>query len=832
MTFASILLIFIGIAAGILGLVLLISLMVSAGRGIGFIIGHLVEYVVGTIRDAARAVGAVVAAVFLSIFAILNVIIGRWSAANHYADGVKREAGMVGRGLYGVVVRRPLKLLFLDGVLEGVEVRAVEDIRDAPGADKPARGIDFPGFEITGSLPAGGSGAKLYIARPDEKMRGSLPGRPDAVVIKSFALSEGSSLPQIVRESRSLDSAKRLGLVLAHELDETRFWYAMPYHPGDHLGVVVRNAHGIGAEDGLRHAVLAEMLRYQIDLVATLARYHQDGLWHKDVKPDNIIVHDGAAHLVDFGLVTSLRSAMTLTTHGTEYFRDPEMVRMAMRGVKVHEVDGAKFDIYGAGAVLYFTLENTFPGHGGLSRFERPAPEALRWVVRRAMADYAQRYGSAAEMLADLRFVAEAADPWAVVPADLPSMRGESVELVDADGPVSTRVAAAAPPPRVSNPRGSSIPPREVGGRGTARPRITVTNWLTGGYVVGDASSGPGSVVGGSGSVRPATEQVVAARRRAGTRRANARRGATRVSAHRRTSTTLKLVAASGIACIVAFVIGLAMMEVDFSRSMDRVRSTFAGVSLGHEEAILREEIDQAVSELMDRGAIEVSYQVDDILRSAETVETVSAPPQPGGSSRLVVIDDRTSFAGTDADPDAILAPFKEAGWRIETDPQLAAQASVAMFKCRTWGAESGGGLGDRDVLAESFACPPLNSFRADSDVEAVLLMLTVDEEAGGHASRTRLVLIGDEAIEVAMRNAIYVDVEARWPDGRREIITVEVDGVRDDDGTMNPADSVDGDSVNDADGRGGSGWILDLNRESGRTVDVHTGPIHIRIAA
>ena len=59
------------------------------------------------------------------------------------------------------------------------------------------------------------------------------------------------------------------------------------------------------------------MLGYAIDLVRTLDRYHGEGLWHKDVKPDNIIIHDGAAHLVDFGLVSSLRSAMTLTTHGT-----------------------------------------------------------------------------------------------------------------------------------------------------------------------------------------------------------------------------------------------------------------------------------------------------------------------------------------------------------------------------------------------------------------------------------------------------------------------------------------------------------------------------------
>lgn len=821
MTFASILLIFVGIAAGILALVLLVSLMVSAGRGIGFIIGHVFEYAFGTIGDAARVVGALVAAVFLSTLAILNVVIGRWSAANHYADGVKRETRMIGRGLYGVAVRRPLKLLFLDGVLEGVEVRAVEDIRDAPGADKPIKGIEFAGFEVTGSLPAGGSGAKLYIARPDEKTRRSLPGRPDAVVIKSFALAEGSSLPQIVRESRSLDSAKRLGLVLAHELDETRFWYAMPYHPGDHLGAVVRNAHGIGAEDGLRNAVLSEMLGYQVDLVATLDRYHRDGLWHKDVKPENIIVHDGAAHLVDFGLVTSLRSAMTLTTHGTEYFRDPEMVRMAMRGVKVHEVDGAKFDIYGAGAVLYFMLENTFPGHGGLSRFERPAPETLRWVVRRAMADYAQRYGSAAEMLADLRFVAASSDPWKVVPADLPSMSGGSVELVDADGPVSARIAAA-PPPRVAGRRGTPMPPRSDGGGGTARPRITVTNWMTGGYVVADASSDAGADAGGSGSVRSAKAQVAAARRRAGTRRANARRSATRVSPHRRVSKTLALLVASGIACLVAFAIALVINDGDLSRSMDRLRTNFADTTYGREE-VVRDVIEQATFELMERGAIEVSYDIEDVYKAIETTESVPAPPNPAGSGRLVVIDDRTAFVGVDGGLDGVLAFFEDTGWRIDEDPQLAAQASVAVFKCRAWASEAGAGLDDRAVEADHFSCGPLDSFRAENGVEAVLLMQTADMGGDGHSPRTRLVLLGDDSVEVALRNTSFIDLEGRWPDGHREMITVEIEAsVSEDDG----ADPVDVHLPGEA------FQLPEVDWDFGKPLGVPAGPIRIRIAA
>ena len=49
-------------------------------------------------------------------------------------------------------------------------------------------------------------------------------GELKQVVIKSFSMNDGSSLPQIVRESRSLDAAKKLGLVLDHDLTPDRFF--------------------------------------------------------------------------------------------------------------------------------------------------------------------------------------------------------------------------------------------------------------------------------------------------------------------------------------------------------------------------------------------------------------------------------------------------------------------------------------------------------------------------------------------------------------------------------------------------------------------------------
>ena len=185
-----------------------------------------------------------------------------------------------------------------------------------------------------GSLKGGGSGGKLYIAEPNEIKQAAFVKRGmdvGQVVIKVFSLHDGSSMPQIVRESRALDAARKLGLVLEHELTGDRFFYVMRYVPGESLSAVTKRMHSLSPREGLDDAQLKYAIGYADDLLSILNSYHLAGLWHKDVKPDNIIIDgkhgDAKAHLVDFGLVTPLRSAMTLTTHGTEYFRDPELVR-------------------------------------------------------------------------------------------------------------------------------------------------------------------------------------------------------------------------------------------------------------------------------------------------------------------------------------------------------------------------------------------------------------------------------------------------------------------------------------------------------------------------
>jgi hypothetical protein len=424
-------------------------------RAIGAVLGGLFGFVKREIGETARVAGALVSGALLVPVAILSAIFGRMEAARHFGRALEDELVNVLLGVWRIGVAHPLRLLGLSGALEGVEGRIPDVFERAPRSAARARAgaLGFPGYEVLGSLPGGGSGAQLFLARPLAAAHPRARELPAEVVIKSFALVQGSTLPQIVRESRALEAAGRLGLVLEHHLDEGRFWYVMRYVRGENLDTAVQRLHARSGVEGLGRAELALVLGYAQDLVRSLERFHAGGLWHKDVKPANLIVAGERAHLVDFGLVTPLASALTLTTHGTEYYRDPELVRLAMQGVKVHEVDGVKFDLYSAGAVLYTMVENSFPAHGSLSRLTKRCPEALTWIQRRAMAEIGTRYASAREMLADLAALASAADPFALAPADLPSVRGGPIPPVEPVEPFVSRDPIAEPP--VSELRGA-----------------------------------------------------------------------------------------------------------------------------------------------------------------------------------------------------------------------------------------------------------------------------------------------------------------------------------------------------------------------------------------
>ena len=166
----------------------------------------------------------------------------------------------------------------------------------------------------------------------------------------------------------------------------------MKYVPGDTLSVVTQRLHDKSGPQGLRPSELRDALGFTIDLAASLDQYHRGGLWHKDVKPDNIIVHDGRAELVDFGL--SPRCACCDDAHHPRHgiLPRPRDGPPRVRAWKVHEVNGQVRHLRRRARSSTRCSRGSFPAHGVLSQVTKKSPDALKWIIRRAMADYDNRY--------------------------------------------------------------------------------------------------------------------------------------------------------------------------------------------------------------------------------------------------------------------------------------------------------------------------------------------------------------------------------------------------------------------------------------------------------
>jgi len=140
---------------------------------------------------------------------------------------------------------------------------------------------------------------------------------------------------------------------------------------------------------------VADCLRVGLDVVGGLARLHDRGLVHRDVKPGNIIFVDGRAKLADIGLLSTESEGRTFV--GTEGYIPPE------------GPGSPAADLYALGIVLYEAVTGyapeQFPKVPPQWFAEDASTESLEFhevVLKACEGAKERRYRYAEEMQADL----------------------------------------------------------------------------------------------------------------------------------------------------------------------------------------------------------------------------------------------------------------------------------------------------------------------------------------------------------------------------------------------------------------------------------------------
>lgn len=236
------------------------------------------------------------------------------------------------------------------------------------------RGTRLAEFELLRVLGVGGFGI-VYLALDHalerevaikEYMPSSLVGRTGALQVSLLSESHAESfslgLRSFVNEARLLARFDHPSLVKVHRYWEANntAYMAMPYYTGSNLHAVRRRMDKPPNETWLRSILLP--------LLGALDRLHREGVYHRDISPDNVILQpDGQPVLLDFGAARRVLSdkSMALTAILKPAYAPIEQYAEA-GAVK----QGAWTDLYSLGATLHFLL---------LGR--APAPATTRTVV-------------------------------------------------------------------------------------------------------------------------------------------------------------------------------------------------------------------------------------------------------------------------------------------------------------------------------------------------------------------------------------------------------------------------------------------------------------------
>ena len=200
-------------------------------------------------------------------------------------------------------------------------------------------------YSLERELGRGGMGI-VYLAR-DLRLE-----RVVAVKLLPPERAQGvAARERFVREARTAARLSHPHIIPIHSVEEAGdfVWFVMAFVDGETLGARVRR------EGGLRPAEAGRILR---EVAWALAYAHGQGVVHRDVKPDNILLERGSgrALVADFGIARAVQAPGGSAEHeliGTPEYMSPEQA-------SGEALDG-RSDLYSLGVVGYYTLCGRLP---------------------------------------------------------------------------------------------------------------------------------------------------------------------------------------------------------------------------------------------------------------------------------------------------------------------------------------------------------------------------------------------------------------------------------------------------------------------------------------
>jgi predicted Ser/Thr protein kinase len=200
-------------------------------------------------------------------------------------------------------------------------------------------------YSIDRELGRGGMGI-VYLAREVHL---------DRLVAIKLLPPERAEQPSLrarfLREARLAAKLSHPNIIPIHAVEDTAgfVFYVMAFVDGETLAERVRTRGPLASSEGAR--VLREA-------AWALAYAHGQGLVHRDVKPDNILIEGatGRVLVADFGIAAAADEAALDGISGTPEFMSPEQ---ALGG----QID-ARSDLYGLGATAFYAFSGRFPFEG------------------------------------------------------------------------------------------------------------------------------------------------------------------------------------------------------------------------------------------------------------------------------------------------------------------------------------------------------------------------------------------------------------------------------------------------------------------------------------